>query len=307
VSEWELRERREPEEERREEAEALGADDVLGAGGEPRCSFPPPRSWHRQARSRERATFSFVGIYGSIKGEDCELIVLQHYTGARSLYIQEGHRDKGRKTTPPSRCSGTQSCPDATSGPSSPDAHYSDIFFFFCSFLCDLPWCVSTLSRDRARRKAKGSLQRPASRGLRAENLGKMYAAIVEKGCMRVGINKKRKPGYERSAHAPSRGWHAARSKWERRRPSVLPRLWRKGREWWDARRRKEWVWLKTDIIISMLSACRRFYISTTHVHGSFGKCSHAAAMRTSPAIVRWLCGHRSGTEWGSSWHPARH
>ena len=152
VSEWELRERREPEEERREEAEALGADDVLGAGGEPRCSFPPPRSWHRQARSRERATFSFVGIYGSIKGEDCELIVLQHYTGARSLYIQEGHRDKGRKTTPPSRCSGTQSCPDATSGPSSPDAHYSDIFFFFCSFLCDLPWCVSTLSRDRARR-----------------------------------------------------------------------------------------------------------------------------------------------------------
>ena len=213
VSEWELRERREPEEERREEAEALGADDVLGAGGEPRCSFPPPRSWHRQARSRERATFSFVEIYGSIKGEDCELIVLQHYTGARSLYIQEGRRDKGRKTTPPSRCSGTQSCPDATSGPSSPDAHYSDIFFFFCSFLCDLPWCVSTLPRDRARRKAKGSLQRPASRGLRAENLGKMYAAIVEKGCMRVGINKKRKPGYERSAHAPSRGWHAARSK----------------------------------------------------------------------------------------------
>jgi len=63
-----------------------------------------------------------VGIYGSIKGEDCELIVLQHYTGARSLYIQEGRRDKGRKTAPPSRCSGTQSCPDATSGPSCPDA-----------------------------------------------------------------------------------------------------------------------------------------------------------------------------------------
>jgi len=62
-----------------------------------------------------------VGIYGSIKGEDCELIVLQYYTGARSLYIQEGRRDKGRKTAP-SRCSGTQSCPDATCGPSSPDA-----------------------------------------------------------------------------------------------------------------------------------------------------------------------------------------
>jgi len=65
---------------------------------------------------------SSVGIYGSIKGEDCELIVLQHYTGARSLYIQVGRRDIGRKTAPPSRCSGTQSCPDATSGPSCPDA-----------------------------------------------------------------------------------------------------------------------------------------------------------------------------------------
>jgi len=30
---------------------------------------------------------------------------------------------------PPSRCSGTQSCPDATSGPSSPDAHYSNTSF----------------------------------------------------------------------------------------------------------------------------------------------------------------------------------
>jgi len=45
-----------------------------------------------------------VRIYGSIKGEDCELIVLQHYTGARSLYIQEGRQDKGRKTAPPRQC-----------------------------------------------------------------------------------------------------------------------------------------------------------------------------------------------------------
>jgi len=35
------------------------------------------------------------------KREDCELIVLHHYMGARSLYIQEGRRDKGRKTAPP--------------------------------------------------------------------------------------------------------------------------------------------------------------------------------------------------------------
>jgi len=46
---------------------------------------------------RERS----VGIYGSIKGEDCELIVLQYYAGTRSLYIQEGRQDKGRKTAPP--------------------------------------------------------------------------------------------------------------------------------------------------------------------------------------------------------------
>jgi len=30
---------------------------------------------------------AIVGIHGSIKGEDCKLIVLQHYTDARSLYI----------------------------------------------------------------------------------------------------------------------------------------------------------------------------------------------------------------------------
>jgi len=52
----------EREEERRAEAEAeaLDAEDELGAGEEPRCSFPPPRSWHRQARIMGRATFSFV-------------------------------------------------------------------------------------------------------------------------------------------------------------------------------------------------------------------------------------------------------
>jgi len=63
-----------------------------------------------------------VGIYGSITVK----IVLQHYASASSLYIQEGRQDKWSEDCPPSRCSGTQSCPDATSGPSSPDAHYSD-------------------------------------------------------------------------------------------------------------------------------------------------------------------------------------
>ena len=50
------------------------------------------------------SAFPIVGIYGSIKGK----IVLQHYAGARSLHIQEGRQDNGRKTAPPSRRSGTQ-------------------------------------------------------------------------------------------------------------------------------------------------------------------------------------------------------
>jgi len=42
VSEWELRDRREREEEREVEAAALGPGDEAGDGEEPRCSFPPP-------------------------------------------------------------------------------------------------------------------------------------------------------------------------------------------------------------------------------------------------------------------------
>ena len=39
---------------------------------------------------------AIVGIYGSINVK----IVLQYYAGTRSLYIQEGRQDKGRKTAP---------------------------------------------------------------------------------------------------------------------------------------------------------------------------------------------------------------
>jgi len=49
VSQWELRERREQEEERRAEAEALGAGEELGdwgegGGGDNCCSYPPSPS-----------------------------------------------------------------------------------------------------------------------------------------------------------------------------------------------------------------------------------------------------------------------
>jgi len=59
VSEWELREHRERQEER--EGEALGAVGNMGDGKElPLFLPPPPHSWHRQARrSRGRVTLFF--------------------------------------------------------------------------------------------------------------------------------------------------------------------------------------------------------------------------------------------------------
>ena len=60
VSGWELRELWEREEERRAEAEELGAVGELGDGEELPCSYPRPRSWLRQMRIRGRNTFSFV-------------------------------------------------------------------------------------------------------------------------------------------------------------------------------------------------------------------------------------------------------
>jgi len=60
VSEWELRERKEREEERREEAEVLGAGGSRGPGRDYHCRYPPRPSWHRQTRSRRRLCFSVV-------------------------------------------------------------------------------------------------------------------------------------------------------------------------------------------------------------------------------------------------------
>ena len=59
VSERELRERGERQEEREGEAEALGTVDWRGTGKKSRCSFPPLHSWHRQARSRGRIVLFF--------------------------------------------------------------------------------------------------------------------------------------------------------------------------------------------------------------------------------------------------------
>jgi len=55
VSQWEPRERREWEAERR--AEELGAQEERGAGEDHRCSCPPPLSCHRQKRVADRSRF----------------------------------------------------------------------------------------------------------------------------------------------------------------------------------------------------------------------------------------------------------
>jgi len=68
-----------------------------------------------------------VGIYGSIKGEDCVTALC-----GRKISLYTG-RLSGQRTEdyPPGRCSGTQSCPDASSSPdatsglSCPDASSS--------------------------------------------------------------------------------------------------------------------------------------------------------------------------------------
>jgi len=65
VSEWELRERQERQEEWVAEAEALGAVDERGAGEDARCSSQHPRSWCRQARTRGRAVPFFCSLFCS--------------------------------------------------------------------------------------------------------------------------------------------------------------------------------------------------------------------------------------------------
>ena len=52
MSEWELRELREREEEQEVEAEELGAAEARALGRNYRSSCPHPPSWHRQVRSR---------------------------------------------------------------------------------------------------------------------------------------------------------------------------------------------------------------------------------------------------------------
>ena len=56
VSEWELRERREREEERRAEAEELGAAGDWAPWRNNRCSYPCPPSWHPPKMRRDRGT-----------------------------------------------------------------------------------------------------------------------------------------------------------------------------------------------------------------------------------------------------------
>ena len=80
--------------------------------------------WVSEWQSVQSGLITCWNIYGSINVK----IVLQYYTGTRSLYIQAGLPDKGRKTAPhragarglshvrtPSSSLDASSSPDATS------------------------------------------------------------------------------------------------------------------------------------------------------------------------------------------------
>jgi len=61
----------------------------------PQSEKAVPKADQRKTKAL-RYYAALVGIYGSINVK----IVLQYYAGTRSLYIQEGRQDKGRKSAP---------------------------------------------------------------------------------------------------------------------------------------------------------------------------------------------------------------
>ena len=71
VSEWELRERREREEERRAEAEALGAEDEAGTGEELPL-FPPTPSFMASAGWRFWKLISESGLRLFLPDHECQ-------------------------------------------------------------------------------------------------------------------------------------------------------------------------------------------------------------------------------------------
>ena len=62
-----------------------------------------------------------------------------------------------------------------------------EVVFSLCHFLCHFPWCaVISSGTGPPGGGYKGNLQRAASRGLRRGEPGKMYAAMIYIGRMRV-------------------------------------------------------------------------------------------------------------------------
>ena len=65
---------------------------------------------------------------------------------------------------------------------------------FFCSFLSSFPWAHLLFLGTSQGGGQRGACNEPPARGLRTGKLGKMYAAMIYIGRMRVDIiNKKKK------------------------------------------------------------------------------------------------------------------
>jgi hypothetical protein len=95
TSEWELRERSERDEERRQEAE------VRDAEVEEPLFLPRPPSWHPQKRSRKRGPLSFCSSFCYFFGAISIFMGQARAEGKGKLATCRHRADSGQKSAPP--------------------------------------------------------------------------------------------------------------------------------------------------------------------------------------------------------------
>jgi len=105
VSEWELRERQERQEEREGEAEALGAVDDWATGRNFRCSFPPLIYGIGRRGGGDGSQFSFVLSFVNFLRHICSFLGQVWAEGKGELATSRHRADCGQenrtKCTPP--------------------------------------------------------------------------------------------------------------------------------------------------------------------------------------------------------------
>jgi hypothetical protein len=100
VSEWELRELREREDELRAEAAVLGAEDELGDWEGLPLSYPRPPSWHRRARSRGWVTLFFGTSFVIFLGAHLLSLGQAWAEGKRELATSRHRANSGQEYGP---------------------------------------------------------------------------------------------------------------------------------------------------------------------------------------------------------------